>query len=110
MQKKNKSHINIVIIRHVESVGEFETGICNEGRKKEHILLAYTLGIKQLIVCVNKMDENIVNWSEERFNEIQREILDYLKKVGYFPEKVPVIRFSGWKGENLIEQPENKMA
>ena len=101
------SQADAAVLMIASPVGEFEAGISHEGQTKEHILLAYTLGVKQLIVCVNKMDENTVNWSEERFNEIQREISDYLKKVGYSPEKVPFIPLSGWKGENLIEKPEN---
>ena len=51
--------------------GEFEVGISDEGSTKNHLLLIYTLGIRQLIVCVNKMDDKIVNYSEERFLEIK---------------------------------------
>lgn len=70
------------------SKGEFEAGISKDGQTREHLLLAFTLGVKQLIVCVNKMDENSVNYSQNRFDEISREISDYLKKVGYNPKKV----------------------
>ena len=35
--------------------GEFEAGISKDGQTREHALLAYTLGVKQLIVGVNKM-------------------------------------------------------
>ena len=38
------------------STGEFEAGISKDGQTREHALLAYTLGVKQLIVGVNKMD------------------------------------------------------
>jgi len=71
------------------------------------VLLAFTLGVKQMIVCVNKMDEKTVSWSEDRFNEIQKELADYLKKVGYNPEKVPFIPISGWFGDNMIEKSAN---
>ena len=37
-------------------VGEFEAGISKNGQTREHALLDYTLGVKQLIVGVNKMD------------------------------------------------------
>jgi len=49
-----------------------------------------------MILVVNKMDEKTVSWSEERFTEISREMSEYLKKVGYNPEKIPVIPISGW--------------
>jgi len=60
-----------------------------------------------MIVCVNKMDEKTVNWSEDRFNEIQKELSDYLKKVGYNPDKIPFIPISGWFGDNMIEKSAN---
>ncbi|XP_018646819.1 elongation factor 1-alpha (ef-1-alpha),putative [Schistosoma mansoni] len=37
-------------------VGEFEAGISKNGQTREHALLAYTLGVKQLIIAINKMD------------------------------------------------------
>lgn len=35
--------------------GEFEAGISKEGQTREHALLAYTLGVRQMIVAVNKV-------------------------------------------------------
>jgi len=87
--------------------GEFEAGIAKEGQTREHALLAFTLGVKQMIVCVNKMDEKTVNFSEERFNEIKKELEDYLKKVGYNPAKVPFVPISGWNGDNMLEKSSN---
>jgi len=60
-----------------------------------------------MIVVVNKMDEKTVNWGEERFNEIQKEMAEYLKKVGYNPEKVPFLPISGWHGDNMMEKSAN---
>jgi elongation factor 1-alpha len=87
--------------------GEFEAGISKEGQTREHALLAFTLGVKQMIVCVNKMDDKSVNWSEERFEEIKKEVSDYLKKVGYNPEKVNFVPISGWHGDNMLEKSPN---
>ena len=87
--------------------GEFEAGIASDGQTKEHALLAYTLGVKQLIVLVNKMDAPSVEYSQERFNEIKKEVSTFLAKVGYNPKKIPFIPVSGWNGENLIEPSEN---
>src|SRR5512137_2376166 len=52
--------------------GEFEAGIGAGGQTREHAFLAFTLGVKQLVVAVNKMDDT--NWSEERFTEIKNEV------------------------------------
>jgi len=87
--------------------GEFEAGISEGGQTKEHALLAYTLGVKQVIVIVNKMDSESVKWSEERYKEIKQEVGTYLKKVGYNPEKIPFIPLSGWLGDNMIEPSPN---
>lgn len=44
--------------------GEFEAGISKNGQTREHALLAFTLGVKQLIVGVNKMDSTEPPYSE----------------------------------------------
>merc|ERR1711862_191517 len=54
--------------------GEFEAGISKNGQTREHALLAYTLGVKQLIVAVNKMDSTEPPYSQARFEEIQKEV------------------------------------
>jgi len=87
--------------------GEFEAGIAKGGQTREHALLAFTLGVKQLIVVVNKMDDKSVSWSQERFNEIQTEVSAFIKKIGYNPEKVPFVPISGWHGDNMIDKSEN---
>lgn len=87
--------------------GEFEAGISKDGQTREHALLAFTLGVKQMIVGVNKMDEKTVNFSEERYNEIKRELSDFLKKTGYNPDNVPFLPLSGWNGDNMLEKSPN---
>jgi len=87
--------------------GEFEAGIAKNGQTREHALLAYTLGVKQMIVIVNKMDDSTVKFSQARYEEIKTELSAYLKKVGYNPEKVPFIPCSGWNGDNMMEPSPN---
>ena len=60
-----------------------------------------------MIVCMNKMDEKTVNFSEERYNEIKKEVIDFLKKVGYKPDAIPFIPISGWNGDNMLEKSAN---
>jgi len=66
-------------------------------------VLAYTLGIKQIIVACNKMDDK----SEDCYNEIKNEVSNYLKKIGYKPMKIPFVPISGWEGDNMIEKSSN---
>jgi len=87
--------------------GEFETGISETGQTREHALLAYTLGVKQMIVIVNKMDSDTVNFSQDRYNEIKEEVSGYLKRIGYNPENIPFIPISGWMGDNMLEKSDN---
>jgi len=87
--------------------GEFEAGISKNGQTREHALLAFTLGVKQLIVAVNKMDDKSVNFSQDRYEEIKKEVSAFIKKVGYNPEKVDFVPISGWNGDNMIEKSPN---
>jgi len=83
--------------------GEFEAGIGPGGQTTEHAFLAFTLGVNQLVVAINKMDDPSVNWSQGRYEEIKNEISRMLKTVGYKVEKFPFVPTSGWTGDNLAK-------
>lgn len=83
--------------------GEFEAGISKNGQTREHGLLAYTLGVKQMIVACNKMDTTEPQFSEARFTEVCTEVSNYLKKIGYNPKTIPFVPISGWHGDNMLE-------
>jgi len=102
------SQADCAVLIVASSTGEFEAGISKNGQTREHALLAYTLGVKQLIVAVNKMDNSEPPYSETRFNEIQKEVTGFIKKVGYNPKTVAFVPISGWHGDNMIE-PSTKM-
>merc|ERR1712051_1122014 len=89
------------------SQGGFEAGISKDGQTREHALLAYTLGVKQMIVACNKMDDKTVKYSQARYKEIKAEVAAYLKKVGYKPMKIPFVPISGWVGDNMIDKSTN---
>lgn len=88
-------------------VGEFEAGISKNGQTREHALLAYTLGVKQLIVGINKMDSTEPNYSQKRYEEIVKEVSTYIKKIGYNPDTVAFVPISGWNGDNMLEPSPN---
>jgi len=99
------SQADCAILIIAGGVGEFEAGISKDGQTREHALLAYTLGVRQLIVAVNKMDS--VKWDKSRFEEIVRETSNFVKKVGYNPKTVAFVPISGWNGDNMIEASTN---
>jgi len=101
------SQADVAILVIASGVGEFEAGFSKDGQTKEHALLAFTLGVKQIIVCINKMDDKSVAYSKDRYSEINEEITAYLKKVGFDTSKVPVIPISGWVGDNMLERSTN---
>jgi len=101
------SQADCAILMIASPQGEFEAGISKDGQTREHALLSFTLGVKQMIVCCNKMDEKSVNYSEERYLEIKKEVSDFLKKVGYKPDTIPFIPISGWAGDNMMEKSAN---
>jgi len=101
------SQADVAILVIASGTGEFEAGIAKNGQTREHALLAYTLGVKQMIVLVNKMDDKSVNWSEARFNEIKNETSNFVKKIGYNPETIPFVPISGWLGDNMLERSTN---
>ena len=66
--------------------------------------LASTLGVKKLIVCLNKMDG--ADYSQARFDEVRKEVKQWLEKKGIY-KKAKFIPISGLKGDNLIEKSKN---
>jgi len=101
------SQADVALLVVASGTGEFEAGIAKNGQTREHALLAYTLGVKQLIVIVNKMDDKSVNWAESRFEEIKKEVCNFIKKIGYNPDTVPFVPISGWLGDNMLEKSPN---
>ncbi|KAL7531917.1 hypothetical protein ACHAWF_003963 [Thalassiosira exigua] len=99
------SQADVAVLVVDASHGEFEVGISREGQTREHALLAYTLGVKQMIVAVNKMDD--INFSERRYEDIKSEVANYLKKVGFKPAKVQFVPISGIQGDGLTEKSTN---
>jgi len=108
------SQADVAMLVIASGTGEFEAGIAKNGQTREHALLAYTLGVRQMIVSVNKMDDKSVNWSEARYNEIKDEVTKFLKAIGWKvvdetskADLIPFIPISGWNGDNMLERSPN---
>ncbi|XP_046530920.1 HBS1-like protein isoform X1 [Equus quagga] len=87
------------------SRGGFEAGFETGGQTREHGLLVRSLGVTQLAVAVNKMDQ--VNWQQERFQEITGKLGHFLKQAGFKESDVAFIPTSGLSGENLITRSQS---
>lgn len=72
---------------------------------KEHAFLAQVMGIKQIVVAVNKMDE--VNYDEAKFKEMKDQITKLLTGVGYKPDNIKMVPVSAWRGDNIVKKTEN---
>ncbi|CUG00483.1 elongation factor 1 alpha, putative [Bodo saltans] len=96
------SQADAAVLVIASGTGEFEAGFSKDGQTREHALLAFTLGVKQMVVACNKMDS--INFSQARYDEIVSNVGQYLKKVGYSIDKVRFVPISGWEGDNMIEK------
>ncbi len=75
-----------------------------QAQTREHAYLLWILGVKQLIVTINKMDDSTVNYSKERYEEVKKEVEDLLTKLKFDVKKIPFIPTSGWMGDNLLKK------
>jgi len=82
-----------------------------QGQTRQHARLINLLGVKQLIIGVNKMDCDVANYKKERYDEISNEMISMLQKVGwkkdFILKNVPILPISGWMGDNLLEKSKN---
>ncbi len=85
--------------------GETEAATEPGGQAREHAFLSRTLGVGQIVVALNKMDD--ANYAEARFNEVKEIVEKMLKMVGYNTSKVNFIPVSAWKGDNLVKKSQN---
>lgn len=72
---------------------------------KEHAFLAQVMGIKQVVVSVNKMDE--VNYDEAKFKEVSETMKKMLMGVGFKEDNIKFVPISAWKGDNVVNKTDN---
>ena len=99
------SQADVAILVVPAEKGGFEAAYSKDGQLREHALLAFTMGIKQIIVAINKMDA--CDYSEQRYNEIEEEMRKFIKKQGFKPEDTQFVGYSGYTGQNLVERYED---
>jgi elongation factor 1-alpha len=110
-----------VALLMIPADGNFTTSIAKgnhklgqvQGQTRQHGRLINLLGVKQLIIGVNKMDCDVAKYGKDRYDEIKAEGTSMLAKLGwkkdFIAKSVPVLPISGWIGDNLITKSD-KMA
>ncbi|KXB02704.1 elongation factor 1-alpha [candidate division MSBL1 archaeon SCGC-AAA261F19] len=72
---------------------------------REHSALAYTLGVGQLVVVINKMD--LVDYEQKAFEDLKSDVVKLLSGIGFKnPEKFPYVPTSAFQGENVTKPSE----
>jgi len=68
---------------------------------KEHMFLARTLGVKQMIIAINKMDDTKPPFDKDRFEQVKTEVVKLAKSVGYKDDQMQIVPCSAFTGENV---------
>jgi elongation factor 1-alpha len=74
---------------------------------KEHIFLARTLGVNQVVIAVNKMDATKPAYDQKRYNEVKDQVTNLLKTVGYKVDKIAFVPLSAYHGDNVVKNTAN---
>mmetsp|Transcript_22097 Transcript_22097/g.75761 ORF Transcript_22097/g.75761 Transcript_22097/m.75761 type:complete len:619 (+) Transcript_22097:54-1910(+) len=94
----------------VVDVSHFEAGFDRGGQTKEHLQLARSLGISQLVVAVNKLDT--CGWDQNVYESIKGRLHAFITgpDCGFKAASVSYIPLSGFSGENMLERKEEALA
>ncbi|WRQ72949.1 MAG: translation elongation factor EF-1 subunit alpha [Methanosarcinales archaeon Met12] len=76
-----------------------------QAQTKEHVFLARTLGINQLIISINKIDG--ANYDENVYKQVKDDVSKLLRLVGYKPEETIFVPTSALKGDNISKKSKN---
>ncbi|MFC5970994.1 translation elongation factor EF-1 subunit alpha [Halomarina salina] len=88
---------------HAVLVVAADDGVAPQTR--EHVFLARTLGIGELIVAINKMD--LVDYSQDTYDEVKADVQNLLKQVRFRSEDASFIPCSAFEGDNIAERTGN---
>jgi elongation factor 1 alpha-like protein len=88
------------------SIGSFESGL--RGQTKEHALLVRSMGVQTVVVAVNKMDS--VQWSKDRFDEIEQQTSAFLTAAGFLAKTISFVPCSGIRGDNVTRRSDDTHA
>jgi elongation factor 1 alpha-like protein len=84
------------------SPGEFEAGFQRSGQTREHAWLVRSLGVKEIVVGINKMD--MVDWSQDRYDEIVEALRPFLASAGFAAAKTVFLPLAAMEGLNVTQK------
>ena len=94
-----RADVGVLVVSAMHN--EFHSGFEGGGQTKEHSILLRSMGIRRIIIAINKMDQ--VDWSEDRFKELSSLMTDYLvNQIGFKADVLHFVPVSGLKGINLV--------
>ncbi|TCD66818.1 Hsp70 suppressor, GTPase facilitates ribosomal subunit dissociation [Steccherinum ochraceum] len=84
------------------ATGEFEAGFERGGQTREHLLLVRSLGVSQVVVAINKLDQ--VQWQKDRYEDICNQLKPFLVQSGFHPSKTKFAPVGAMGGINLVNR------
>ncbi|KAI0047266.1 hypothetical protein FA95DRAFT_1606178 [Auriscalpium vulgare] len=84
------------------STGEFEAGFERGGQTREHLILVRSLGVSQVVVAVNKLDQ--VDWSRDRYEDVCEQLKAFLVQSGFHPSRTSFVPVGAMAGVNLLDR------
>jgi len=70
---------------------------------KRHSFICSLLGIKHVVVAINKMD--LVDWSEEKYEQIKNDYNSFISRLNF--SDIHFIPMSALKGDNVVDHSKN---
>lgn len=87
----------------VVDANQLESGM--KGQTREHILLAHAVGLRKIVVAVNKLDSTTPAWDAGTFENVSAQVLKLLKETGFKEADVNIVPCSGLSGDNVAKAP-----
>lgn len=95
----NMADLGVLVV----DANQLDSGL--KGQTREHVLLARAIGLKRMIVAVNKMDGTTPAWDQEAFMSVKDQVEKLLKETGFEAQDVALVPCSGLKGNNVVKPP-----
>ncbi|KAJ2539715.1 hypothetical protein GGF49_005015 [Coemansia sp. RSA 1853] len=96
------SRADVAVLVVDASTGGFESGFDGDGQTREHAQLIRALGVRQVVVAVNKLD--MVQWNADRYTEIVGRLQTFMQGCGFLRDNVRFVPVSGLGGVNLAQR------